>query len=221
MAKRKVSIDELQRQQGVRLTPITKVIFSILVAVGIIGGIFAVAHSVGKANEVPESEQITRSLSGKNLTQDRQDAMDAAAALLVATNAPKSITEAGDTIGELEKGDFSSLQPGFSDRIRYYDAYKDNQSFQSEVAMSVYSIAAISKEANGGKIVADDSLAGTIRVDQETGIAQVPIDIFTGKQSPIAFEMIYVDGKWKLEPHTFSSYIRLSAVLGSNSSTDK
>lgn len=218
-AKSKMSIDDLQRQRGVRLTPITKVIFGLLVAVGLIAGLFAVANSVGKANEVPESQKITRSLSGKTVAQDRADAISAAGALLTATNAPKTISEAGDTIGQLEKDDFSSLSPSFPNRVRYYDAYVDNKDFQAEVAMSIYSVAALAKEANGGKIVADESLSGTVRVDQETGIAQVPIDIFTGKESPIAFEMVYVDGSWKLEPHSFSSYIRISALLGSDSTT--
>lgn len=220
MAKAKLSIDDLQKQRGVRLTPLTKVIFGALIALGIVAGLFAVASSIGKANELPESEKITRSLSGESLATDRADAMEAAAALLAATNAPATIEEAGDTIGELEGGDFSSLAPDFSERVRYYDAYEDNADFQAEVAMSVYSLAALAKEAKGGEIVADGSLSGTVRVDQETGIAQVPIDIFTGRESPIAFEMIYVDGAWKLEPHSFSSYIRLSALIGSNSTPE-
>jgi len=211
---KKLSIDDLQKQRGVRLTPVTKIVFVALVAVGLIGGLFAVASSVGKANELPKSEKIVRSLSGKTVAEDRADAIAAAGALLNSTNAPATIEEAGDTIGELEGGDFSSLAPDFSERVRYYDAYADNASFQSEVAMSIYSVAALSKESKGGEIVADGSLSGTVRVDQETGIAQVPIDIFTGRESPIAFQMIYVDREWKLEPHSFSSYIRLSALLG-------
>lgn len=217
MAKGKISIEDLQKQRGVRLTPLTKIVFAALVVVALVGSIIAVAVSIGKANELPEAEKITRSLSGKTLAEDRADAVEAVAGLLNATNAPKTIAEAGDTIGELEQGDFSSLAPDFSERIRYYDAYENNSSFQAEVAMSIYSVAALAKESKGGEIVADGSLSGTVRVDQKTGIAQVPIDIFTGKESPIAFEMIYVDGAWKLEPHTFSSYIRLSALLGSNS----
>jgi len=214
---KKLSIDDLQKQKGLRVTPLTRIVFAVLIAVGVIGGLFAVAGSIGKANELPESEKITRSLSGKTVAEDRADAIEAAGALLISTNAPKTIAEAGDTIGELEGGDFSSLAPDFSERVRYYDAYTDNASFQSEVAMSIYSVAALAKEAQGGEIVADNSRSGTVRVDQETGIAQVPIDIFTGKDSPIAFEMVYVDGGWKLEPHTFSSYIRLSALLGAPS----
>lgn len=217
MAKGKISIDDLQKQKGVKLTPITKIVFAILVAGAIVAGLFAVAGSIGKANEIPESEKITRSLSGKTLAEDRADVVTAVAGLLNATNAPKTIEEAGNTIGELEAGDFSSLAPDFLDRVRFYDAYADNSSFQSEVAMSIYSIAALAKQANGGEIVADESKIGTVRIDQETGIAQVPIDIFTGNASPIAFQMVYVDGAWKLEPHTFSSYIRLSAILQANS----
>jgi len=221
MAKKKISIEDLRNRKGVKIAPWTTVVFAVLVAVGLIAGLFAVASSVGKANELPESQKVTRSLSGKTLAEDRQDAVSAVSALLKDTNAPKTIAEAGDTIGELEKGDYSSLAPGFSKHIRYYDAYKDNTDFQSEVAMSLYSVAALAKEANDGKITPDESLTGTVRVDQETGIAQVPIDIFTGKDSPIAFEMIYVDGSWKLEPHSFSSYIRLSAALQASSDGSK
>jgi len=217
MAKRKISIEDLQKRKGVKIAPWTTVVFAVLVAVGLIAGLFAVATSVGKANELPESQKITRSLSGKTLAEDREDAINAVSTLLKDTNAPKTISEAGDTIGELEKGDYSSLDPGFSKHIRYYDAYKENKDFQSEVAMSIYSVAALAKESNGGEIAPDESLSGTVRVDQETGIAQVPIDIFTGKDSPIAFEMIYVGGDWKLEPHSFSSYIRLSAALQASS----
>lgn len=220
MAKAKISIDELQKKRGVRVTPLTRIVFVVLIVLALIGSIVAVAISIGKANELPESEQITRSLSGKTVAEDRADAIASVEAFLNATNAPKTIAEAGDTIGELEQGDFSSFAPDFADRVRYYDAYEDNPDFQAEVAMSIYSIAALGKEAKGGEIVADGSLSGTVRVDQETGIAQVPIDIFTGKESPIAFQMIYVDGEWKLEPHTFSSYIRLSALLRANPATE-
>lgn len=219
MAKAKISVNDLQKERGVRLTPLTKIVFAVLLAAALIGGLFAIASSIGKANEIPEAKKISRSVSGKLVAEDRLDAVEAATALLSATNAPRTIAEAGDTIGQLEQGDFSSLSPDFSSRVRYYDAYEANSNFQAEVAMSIYSVAALSKESKGGEIVADSSKLGTVRVDQETGIAQVPIDLFTGKESPIAFQFVYVDGDWKLEPHTFSSYIRLSAFLQADSAT--
>lgn len=211
MAKAKISIDELQKSRGVRTTPLTRAVFIVLIVIAVVGSLIAVAMSIGKANELPESEKIVRSLSGQTLAQDRSDAIDAVAALLKATNAPATIAEAGDTIGQLEAGDFSGLASDFSDRIRYYDAYADNPEFQAQVAMSVYSLAAVAKQAKGGEIQADQSLSGQVRVDQETGIAQVPIDIFTGGDSPVAFQMVYVDGEWKLEPHTLTTYIVLSS----------
>lgn len=211
MAKAKVSIDELQKKRGVRTTPATRAVFIVLIVVAVVGSLVAVAMSIGKANELPEAEKIVRSLSGETLAQDRADAIDAAAAVLEAANAPATIAEAGNTIGELEAGDFSGLAPDFSEHIRYYDSYADNPEFQGQVAMTVYSLAAVAKEAKGGEIQADQSLAGQVRVDQETGLAQVPIDIFTGGDSPVSFQMVYVDGEWKLEPHTLTSYIALSS----------
>lgn len=214
MARARVSIDELQKKKGVRTTPLTRAIFIVLIVVAVVIGLIAVAMSIGKANELPEAEKIVRSLSGETLAQDRSDAIDAAAALLEATNAPATIAEAGDTIGELEAGDFSGLAPDFADHIRYYDSYAENPEFQGQVAMTVYSLAAVAKEAKGGQIQADRSLSGQVRVDQQTGLAQVPIDIFTGGDSPVSFQMVYVDGEWKLEPHTLTSYILLSSGQG-------
>ena len=219
MAKAKVSIEELQKRRGVRTTPFTRAIFITLIVVAVVGSLIAVAMSIGKANELPESEKIVRSLSGQTLAQDRASAIDAVAGLLRASNAPATIEEAGDTIGQLESGDFSSLAPDFADRIRYYDSYADNPNFQGQVAMSVYSLAAVAKQAKGGEIQADNALSAKVRVDQQTGIAQVPIDIFTGGESPVAFQMVYVDGSWKLEPHTLTTYILLSSGSGSASPT--
>lgn len=218
MAKRKINIEELQRQKGVKITPITRVVLAVLVVAAIAVGLFAVANSISQSKELPESEKITRSLSGKSLLEDRTDALNTVKGMLEATNAPATIGEATDTIGQLEAGDFSGFDPSYSDYVRYYDAYEENADFQAEVAMSVYTVASLAKEAKGGEIIADDSILNTIRVDQETGIAQVPLDIFTGNESPVAFQMVYVDGSWKLEPHTFSSYIRISAGLQAGSS---
>lgn len=215
MAKNKVSIEEIQRGKGVTITPITKVVFVALIAVAIVASLIAIASSIGKANELPESQKIVKSLSGKSLAEDRTDAINAVKDLMISTNAPASIAEAAKSIEKLESGDFSSFDDSFTNYVRYYDLYSENSDFQAEIAMSIYSMASLAKEANGGSIEPDLSQMSTVRVDQETGIAQVPIQIFTGNESPVAFQMIYVNDSWKLEPHSFSSYIRLSALAQS------
>lgn len=215
MAKSKVSIEEIQRKKGVAITPITKIVFIALLAIAVIASLIAIAASIGKANELPESQKIVKSLSGKSLADDRTDAINAVKELMVATNAPSTIAEAAKSIETLESGDFSSFSESFPDHVRYYDLYSENNNFQAEIAMSIYSMASLAKEAKGGSIEADFSQSSTVRVDQETGIAQVPIQIFTGNESPVAFQMIYVNDSWKLEPHSFSSYIRLSALAQS------
>lgn len=212
MAKNKVSIEDFQKRKGVVLTPITKIVFISLVVIAVIGSLIAIAVSIGKANELPENEKIVKSLSGKSLADDRADAINAVNSLLTATNAPSTIEEASKSIATLESGDFSSFDQSFPDFVRYYDLYEENADFQSEVAMSIYSVASLAKETNNGAIKSDNSQSSTVRVDQKTGIAQVPIQIFTGSESPVAFQMVYVDDSWKLEPHSFSSYIRLSAM---------
>lgn len=217
MSKR-VSIEELQKKKGIRTTPVSRFVFILLIVAALIAGIFAVANSVGKANELPEAEKITRSVSGKTVNEDRVDALTAATDLLVSTNAPATRAEAQAALEKMDAGDFTGFPKDFSSRILFYDSYAQNTDFQQEVGMGLFSMATIAKEFGKGEILADTSRVGTVRVDQEVGIAQVPLEIFTGQSSPVAFQMVHVDGKWLLEPHSFSTYIRLSAVLQSASS---
>lgn len=211
MSKR-VSIEELQKKKGVRTTPVSRFVFIVLIVAALIAGIFAVANSVGKANELPEAEKITRSISGKTVSEDRADALTAATDLLVSTNAPATRAEAQVALEKMDAGDFTVFPKDFSSRILFYDSYAQNTDFQQEVGMGLFSMATIAKEFGKGEITADTSRVGSVRVDQEVGIAQVPLEIFTGQSSPVAFQMVYTDGKWLLEPHSFSTYIRLSAV---------
>lgn len=216
MSKR-VSIEDLQKKKGIRTTPISRAVLILLIIGALIAGIFAVANSMGKANELPANEKISRSLSGNSLDQDRANALTAATDLLKSTGAPATRVEAQKELEKMDSGDFTGFPKDFSSRIRFYDVYAQNTDFQKEVGMGLFSMATVAKEAGKGEITADISKVGTVRVDQETGIAQVPLELFTGQQSPVAFEMVYLDGKWLLEPHSFSSYIRLSAVLQSAS----
>ena len=38
--------------------------------------------------------------------------------------------------------------------------------------------------------------------DEELGTVHIPIDVFTGENRGIAFEMNYIDGEWKFTPYT-------------------
>ena len=151
MSKR-VSIEEIQKKKGIRTTPISRVIFILLIVAALIAGIFAVAKSVSKANELPESEKISRSVSGKSLNEDRTDALSAATDLLVSTNAPATRAEAQITLEKMDAGDFTVFPKDFSSRILFYDSYAQNTDFQQEVGMGLFSMATIAKEFGKGEI---------------------------------------------------------------------
>ena len=49
--------------------------------------------------------------------------------------------------------------------------------------------------------------------------AHIPLDIFVGTGSGIAFEMQYIDGEWKLNPYTAMMSLNLMGILNNTEKT--
>lgn len=49
-----------------------------------------------------------------------------------------------------------------------------------------------------------------IYLDEKTGTAQIPLDLFTASSTAISFEMVYIDGQWYFAPYSFIQSIQLS-----------
>lgn len=49
--------------------------------------------------------------------------------------------------------------------------------------------------------------------DEELLVAHIPLDIYTGTGTGIAFEMQYIDGEWKLNPYTAAMSLNLMTIL--------
>lgn len=224
MAKKSTSLSDLERSKGVRITPLYKVLFALLLVLVIGAGFFAVSQSISansaKTQEDPTAvEQMDRTLSGKSLDEDRADALASATALLQATGATQDLEETEATVEKMDGGDFSMLPEDFDSRVRYYDSYAGDEAFKNEVRISVFTLAAYAKNAaKTDELAPDAGRLSTVRVDQETGIAQVPLELYFGSSNLLSLEMVYVDGQWLLEPHSLTSYIRLSYLSSQQSS---
>lgn len=53
-----------------------------------------------------------------------------------------------------------------------------------------------------------------VYLDNKFLTAHIPMDIFLGKGTGIAFEMQYVTGEWKLNPYTVTMSLTLMGILG-------
>lgn len=52
-----------------------------------------------------------------------------------------------------------------------------------------------------------------VYLDEDLLNAHVPLDIYTGSGTGIAFEMQYIDGEWMLNPYTASMSLNLMTIL--------
>lgn len=49
-----------------------------------------------------------------------------------------------------------------------------------------------------------------VYLDEVTHTAYVPLDVFSGTQSSMSIQLVYINGKWKINPYTFIQEIQLS-----------
>lgn len=194
------------------------IIVALLCAVTVISTITAI-QSRNNNVEPPQTEtsieKVERTLSGKTSDEDRKDALKSAQELL---------TFAADDMGtgltpeeraeKIAEGDMTALNPELEEKIRLIDVYLDedlkNNVFQALIAISKHI-------AVDGKVEPVSEIAWqVVYVDPEIGIAYVPVSVFHDSVAPFSFEMIYVDGEWRLSPYSFMEIIRLSSSLQEN-----
>lgn len=157
------------------------------------------------------TEQVDRTVSGKSADQDRQDAVKSVENLLKEAYTTEGSYE--DRVKAIEKGDTSSLTPEFTDSFRFTDAFAKDKSLQSVSYQSVIALSgAAFKSADDIKPVSDQSWR-SVYVDSEAGIAYVPMSIFTNTSIPFTFEMVYIDGEWKLAPYSLVQSIGASSAM--------
>lgn len=60
-----------------------------------------------------------------------------------------------------------------------------------------------------------------VYLDNKLMTAHIPLDIYIGRSTGIAFEMQYIDGKWKLNPYTAMMSLHLMGVLDETQQLNK
>lgn len=186
---------------------------AMLVGLFLVGTYVISSDKNDTANTPPavSTEQVDRTVSGKSADQDRQDAVKSVETLLKQAYTTDGSYE--DRVKAIEKGDTSSLTPEFTDSFRFTDAFGKDKSLQSVSYQSVIALSgAAFKSADDIKPVADQSWR-SVYVDSEAGIAYVPMSIFTNTSIPFTFEMVYIDGEWKLAPYSLVQSIGASSAM--------
>lgn len=167
------------------------------------------------SSESASSEQIEKTVSGKTVDQDRQDALLAATEILNLANGPADATEFSEQLTKLDNGDTSFINPELEGKIRFADIYNESDELKANVYQALITFSSLIKKATEAEEIkpSSDTLWKNVYVDSELGIAQIPMTIFMGNQASFAMEMVYIDGEWKLAPYTLIEQIKLSASM--------
>ena len=71
-------------------------------------------------------------------------------------------------------------------------------------------ISVIKEQSSDKEIKVRTPILDSIYLDKKTGTAYVPMQVYTGQSSFLAFEMQKVDNEWKLNPYSIVNQIQLS-----------
>jgi len=58
-----------------------------------------------------------------------------------------------------------------------------------------------------------ESFDQIVYLDNKFMTAHIPLDIFVGSGTGVAFEMQYVDGEWKLNPYTAMMSLNMMGII--------
>lgn len=168
----------------------------------------SVNESDSTLDENAPVEQSDRSLSGESAEQDRADAVQAAYEIIAEAQTVDGDVE--ETLAAIDSGDRSGIPEGLYESIHMVDAFEQDEELEN---VAYQSVIAVSNLMIDGEVEILDGAEAQVYLDQETGIAEVPLLVFNGIDSNFTFTMVYVDDEWKLAPYSLIESIRMSANI--------
>lgn len=166
-------------------------------------------------------EQLDKTLSGKSAAEDKADVIAAAKALLEATDTPADVSELTSFLNDVEAGKITPTDDLLS-KIHFAGELKGNDTILSTTYQTLISFTGFAKQnrEDGAIEPVVEQPEGAITLDQELGIAYVPVSLFvkseTGTNS-FSMEFVYKDGEWLFAPYMSLDEVKLAVILQSNS----
>lgn len=184
----------------------------------VIWGTVAITKSVTpeESNSNTSAQKVEKTVSGKSVDEDRKDALNAVTNILtLSAKSPNPDENFEQRLTKLDAGDRSAIDPALTDTIRFVDVFADSPDMQTNTLQSLITFATVIQQTTGSEAIAptSDTMWKNVYMDSETGTAFVPLALYAGPSSGFSFEMVYVDGEWKLSPYSILDAVRLSSNL--------
>lgn len=202
----------------------TKVVFIILglaVVLAIIWGTVAITmdrnDDTNGAITPPQAtetvEKVTRSVTGKTVDEDREDAVAALTKILNTAHISPDGKEATERLTALDKDDMSVVDPSLESLMQFSE--DSTQGFKVSTYQALITISAVihSSTVNENIVPAREDYLSITYADPEIGSVFIPLNVYVGQGAAFSFEMVYVDGEWKLAPYSLIDAVKLSAMI--------
>lgn len=88
--------------------------------------------------------------------------------------------------------------------LHLHDEFKSVEFNRKFTATAMLTYSKIIEESTGSKEVEPTKIGldELVYFDAQLGTAHIPVDVFTGENRGVAFEMNYIEGEWKFTPYT-------------------
>lgn len=165
-----------------------------------------------QTKETVEIEKVQRSISGESLEDDKKNALNSAQAILEASAISPDDKSIQERVEALDQGDGSVVDSSLTEKMRFVGEFEDDKELQYTTYQALITLSSYTN-ANGEIEPISDTVWQQVHVDQEVGIAYVPISAFYGPGASFSLELVYTDGEWKMAPYSLLDIINLSALL--------
>ena len=127
---------------------------------------------------------------------------------------PDSKRSIDDRVYTLDKSE-NKVEDVVSDKalsmVHFADAFQTDDRGKRLTTQTMLALISVIKEQSSDKeLKVRTPILDSIYLDKKTGTAYVPMQVYTGQSSFLAFEMQKVDNEWKLNPYSIVNQIQLS-----------
>lgn len=214
----RTQVDTATREKRYKIVIILlSVALLIAVGVSVLQMVFPVGTHSSTSQNSSTSSSVVRtqpSRSGKSVDQDRRDALAAAEALLKAGgtyNGKLSFNDRLTAVGKRTAGaaDYTTMNK----YLLFNGEFSDDTNLQNTVYQTLVTLNHFLTEGSNKIAPVSNTSYSQVYLDQEHGIAYVPVNALSSTSSVFSLEMIYDNGQWKLAPYTLLDMVRMSYTL--------
>lgn len=170
-----------------------------------------VPQEKGTTEEV-KVEKTQRSLTGKTVEEDKKDALKSAQEILEASAVSPDDKTIQERVEALDNGDNSVVDPSLTEKMRFVGEFAEDEELQNTTYQALITLSSYTNDDGTISPISDD-VWKQVHVDQESGIAYVPISAFYGPGATFSLELVYTEDGWKMAPYSLLDIVNLSALL--------